>query len=440
VALSSSASEPPKDRLELWAHGETNAVLFRRALLPGPDGALVATETVAPLRQDVRVRARNVDTPWDQDSVDIELSAWALSIAGEPSVSKPLRGDVQTANVGYRRGPLTLRLGRQIAAGGAARYVRFDGLDAGARLGAGFEAGAYGGLAALPQWDQQPGYFVLGTAGEALRRDPAALAAPNRMDHWLAGGRLGWASERTSMTLGFHEQRETEGLARRNLGATARATPLDVATVAGNALVELDSGRLADGRLWVDVTPLDELAVSAEYLHTEPSLLLSRQAVLSVFSTEAYDEAGGGATFRPLRRLSFEGGGWIQIYDDRHPGMRGELTTRFVADRSMRSMVRVGYGRVLAPDNGYHSVRASFARQLAERVASTLEAYAYFYDEAIRDVSTSMVYAGTLSWRAVDAFSVLFGASAARSPYALFDAQGQVRLSYDFDRAARGRP
>lgn len=426
------------DRFDLWAHAETNALLFQRALLPGPDGTLVRTQTIVPVRQDLRLRARDLDVGWRDDSVDVEVAAWAAALPGDSRAPRQADGDVQTAFVRYRHGPVAVRLGRQHAAGSAARYVRFDGADVQADLGAGVHADAYGGFRVLPRWNLRPGYFSLGTRSRQALRDPNAVPAPERSDWWLAGGRLGWDTDLSSVGISFHDQERTGGVGRRNLGATALVRPLEHTTIGSRALVDVDSRRVADGRAWVDVSPISEVDLSVEYFHTNPSLLLSRQSVLSVFSTSAYDETGGTVVSRPFDFLSLQAGGWVQFYDKGHPGSRANLVARVIEGRNRRTLFRLGYTRVLAPDNGYHALRASLSRRLMAALTATLEAYGYFYDEAIRQVRTSSVYAAMLTWQAQDPLSILVGGSIARSPYAAADAQAQIRLAYDFDLSTRG--
>jgi len=424
-------------RYELSVHGETHAELFRRALLPGANGVAVSTHTLLPLRQYVLVRARELDAELQGGALDFEIAAWGSTWVGEAGPERPVDGDVQTANVGYRRGPLALRLGRQQVSGGAARYARFDGLLFGADLGEGFDAEGYGGFTVLPRWDARPGYHYLGAPVDAELRSANALPPPERSSRWLAGGRLGWSASGNAVRVSFHEQHEERGLARRNLGVDARAPLLREALVGGSGLVELDAGRVADGRLYCDLTPIRDVLVSVEYLHTEPALFLSRESVLSVFSTDGYDEAGAFANARLDRVFALEGAGFAQFYSDGRPGARGEIAARVTAERGRPSLVRVAYARVLAPDNGYHSLRASLARRMLLWLSGTLEAYAYFYDEAIRGRRVSSVYAGTLTYQPSTSWSALWGASLAQSPYARFDAQTQLSLAYDFDFIVR---
>src|SRR5689334_3292382 len=68
-ASTQDPAPPPADRIELEARGESYLQLFRRALLPGPNGALVETQEAAPLHQYLGLQARDIDTPWRKDSV-----------------------------------------------------------------------------------------------------------------------------------------------------------------------------------------------------------------------------------------------------------------------------------------------------------------------------------------------------------------------------------
>lgn len=440
--IAAAADEPgagkPADRFTWTLGSETYAELFRRALLPGPNGALVERDTALPVIEYLYLRAHDIDTRWRADSIDIELAAWGRAWFGDDQpTERRLDGDVQTANIRYRHGPLNLRLGRQHAAGGAARYVRFDGLTLGGKLGAGLEMEGYGGFTVLPRWSDRTGYHHLGDAADSLLRDPEALPEPDRSGHWLAGGRFGWASSRAQAVVSFHEQAEAAGLSRRSLGLDGRGFVLKDAALGGTALLELDALRLQDARLWADVTPVSALDLSAEVLHTEPALFLSRQSVLSVFSTDAYEEAGGSGVLRVTDRFAVEGGGWVQLYDASHRGARGEIGIRAIPGAGRRTVVRVTYARVLAVDNGYHSVRASLSRKLLTALTGTLEAYGYFYDEAIRERTTSAFYSGTLSYQATQALNLLWGASLAQSPYASVDAQTIVRASCAFDLSVR---
>ena len=433
---------PSVDRYSFFVHGETHAELFRRALLPGSYGAVVAYDTTLPVYQYVLLQARDQNIARQQTGFDMELAAWSRAELGSTTAQAPIDGDVQTANLGYHRGPLVLRMGRQHVAGGAARYARFDGLLVNAQLGGGFEGQAYAGLTVLPRWDQRPSYTYLGAAADSDLKNPAVSSGTReRRNYWLGGARLGWGTRDLRAGLSFHEQHESGGLSRRTL-TLDETMELSGAVAAGaSASAELEAERIAEARVWLDAAATRNLDLSFEWLHTEPALFLSRQSVLSVFSADDYDEGGTRAALRASERISIEGGAWLELYTGSRPGARSELAVRVIADRAGTTFVRLAYSRVLTPDNGYHTLRSSLTRRIMARLSGTLEAYAYLYDRAIRSHRTSSVYSGTLEYRPTPTLGLLWGASLVRSPYASLDAQTQLRVAYDFDFATvRGAP
>lgn len=424
------------DRFTMSGRSETYVQVYRRALVPGQNGALVPTELAVPIHEYLFANAGDVDAPWQKDSIGIEFAAWGRYWPTSSDIERPFDGDVQTANVRLEAGPASLRLGRQQVAGGAARYARFDGLLVGARH-RGLFAEGYGGFTVLPRWNGQPGYHQLGSEEDSLLTFP--LEELDRTDRWLAGGRLGYQSAKASGSLSFHDEEVKGGVQHRNLGLDVGVEPLEQTSAGASALLELDSGRLGDLRFWLDATPHPLVDVGAEVLHVEPALLLSRQSVFSVFTTHSYDEVGGNVSVRVKPWFRVEGNGYVETYEDAGTGARGQVALRFSAGKSLPTLVRLAYSRLLAPENGYQALRASFSRRFTPRLAGTLEAYGYVYDEAIRGYKTSSVFAGTASYQALERLELLLSGSLARSPYAALDAQTMLRATYRFDSPALAR-
>jgi hypothetical protein len=442
-ALSGPARAQPVIDRELDAYrlnvrSETHIRLYERSLLPGPAGAIVRSHRLLPIYEYASLRADDLDLPWRQDSLDVELRAWGNTTLGELEADRRIDGDLQTASVRYRQDLSWVRIGRQHFAGGAARYARFDGAAAGIGSELGLGAEAYGGLLVLPRWSAN-GYHQLGSAADTLLRNPEAVPEPDRADHWLAGGRISYASDWLDAGLSFHEQHERLGLTRRNLGADASFDGWDPVSFGGSAILDLDATDLADAHVWAEASPLPRLDVSVHYEHAQPALFLSRQSVLSVFSTDRYDELGVLAGYRAGARWRLEGGGFGQAFSDGRHGGRGELSARVSVDRADNTVLRVAYVRVAEPNNGYHSIRDSLRQRLQSDLVATAEAYVYLYDDPILGQSSSLVGAGTLEWWLEPQLSVLGGASLAHSPYALADAQAIVRVVYDFWREGAPR-
>jgi hypothetical protein len=431
TAVAEDGATAGEDRFQFSAYAETDARLFRRATLPGPEGALAADETVAPFYEYVALRVLDLDTRHRPDSVDIEVSGWARLWPTGGSLEEPLDGDVQTALVAYRAEQGSVRLGRQQIAGGAARFARFDGALLELSLESGFFAQTYAGLTVLPRWNRRPGYYYLGDAGASLLRDPAALEPLGRGGYWLGGARAGYRASRASAFLSFHEQREHGDLAHRDLGLDARAHWDRVGTLVASAIFDTDATDFADARVWMDFEPVGPLSFSIEALHTVPALWLSRQSVLSVFSSDRFDEAGGSASVRVGRKLRLEGSAFAAFYDEGRPGGRGEAGLRFLPDPF--TVARLTYTRLTAPENGYHSLRTSLERRFPARFTATLKLYAYLYDDPVAGYDTSLVYAGSVSHQATSRLSVLAGGSLASTPYAALDAQALLRATYAYD-------
>jgi hypothetical protein len=277
-----------------------------------------------------------------------------------------------------------------------------------------------------------PGYYHLGAAADSLLKDNIAIDELERNHYWLAGGKIDFKAPRLRGSLSLHEQRDQGAIGRRNLGFDVSGEPWNALGLGSSLLLELDSIEVANLRLWGDLAVVDSLDVNAEYLRAEPALLLSRQSVLSVFATDAYQEAGGSLTWRALPQVSLEGGSFVQVYQDGGPGARMQGGVRFKAGTLLPTIVSLSYTRVITPDNGYHSARSALSQRIVSDLSATLQLYAYFYDEPIQGYRSSSVYATTLQYQALESLSVLWGGSLARSPYAELDASTQLRLSYQF--------
>jgi hypothetical protein len=355
----------------------------------------------------------------------------------EEAPTKSPDGDVQTAFLRLRRGPVAVGLGRQLVTGGATRYARFDGGTATFSLGSGFDATAYGGLTALPRWNARPAYYNLGASSDVVLRDPSALPPAGRSGYFLAGARLGWSDLRGGAQLSFHEQHDASMLGHRSLGASARFLPSEKVSLLGDAVFELDARRFSDARFWADAAISEKVVGSFEFRHAEPALLLSRSSVLSVFSTSGFDELGASASYRATAQLGFDANAFVQSYDGGHPGARGEFATKFTAGRERRTFVRLSYLRLLSPDNGYNSLRASLSHRMTRLLTGSLETYLYLYDNAVLGHPTSSVFAGTLTHRTSRSLTLMWSGSIAQTPFAYVDAQTLVQARYDFDFSAR---
>jgi hypothetical protein len=433
--------EAPSSDAEAFAmdaRATTYVHFFQRALAPGPAGAPAQTETLAPAYEYVSLRARGLDGPLSAGTLEVELSGWGGYDAFDPGPERRLVGDLSAANVRQRIGPGYVRLGRQTFVGGAARFATFDGASGGVLDPSGIGADAYAGLTVLPPWDRRPGYQQLGSAADTLLKTPDALPPPKRAGTWLLGARAHYEKRTLGQVgLSFHEQRESSELGRRDLGFDLLVLPAEPVALSAEGILDVDSRRLADGRVFIDSQPGRTTSLSLSCSRTDPALFLSRQSILSVFHTDPFTETGGEVSYRPISRLVLRGAGFVQWFASDGVGARAEARARLTLSGVTAELV---LGRVSEPGDGYYTQRASLGWPLSLATLVTLEHATYLYDHAIRTTSTSMVEAASLSWRVSPLLQLLLGGTLVRSPYASVDTQTLLRAEIDIDAPQRGGP
>lgn len=450
VARTASAQPLPSEREwqpapQVFAHSQTTLRLFQRALLPGPNGALVRADTLVPIYEYWSLSGTGVVTPVSAEPASFELSGWVDATLGERRYEQPISGDVTAAWFRQPAGAFVITLGRQASFGGAARYVRFDGADVTwgtPRVGHAFYADVelYAGYTVLPRWDARPGYHQLGSAADTLIRDGTTLPEADRSGHSLHGGRaqVEFAS-RAAAGVSFHEQREEARLQRRNLGFDLTVTPLEALTLTSDLVLDTEQFAVVDASAWLDVEASERWWGTLSFLHVNPQLYLSRQSVFSVFDTSGFDEVGLELSHLPLPSTSLTARGFLEWFARGRMGTRAELQLRMDVDRAAMTRLGMTYARVVVPEGGYHSVRNSIRRRLWAPLSATAEAYLYWYDRTVASRRSATVFAANLEWAWSHRVRLLWGASLAQTPYAAGDLQTLLRLSYDAALSG-GRP
>ncbi len=440
-----AAAAQADDAIGYQIHVDVVSRLFRRAAVQPGSGALVSGQVALPLYHYAMLRVDDIDLPWAEDSADVELAAWGDLQLGETTHVGRFDGDIHILKARQRFAHGQVTLGRQVRAGGAARFVRFDGAAAGAHVdlpsgGLDTRLGidGYGGFTVLPRWDARDGYHQLGSAADTLLRDPAVSAARRRSEQWLAGMRA-YASQPGLVVAGvsFHEQRQDAELAYRNAAFDVELTPHEKVALRAQAILDMDAVALSDARSSVDLQLHRSVSVSAVYQHLSPALLLSHQSVLSAFSTEAFDEWGGEAEYRPLRWLSAGAFGFVERFDSGAYGGRGGGQLRLLDPGPQRAMLAVGWRRVEEVHNGYHALRMGAGMRIVEPLALTTDGYLYLYDVAIQQQTSALLGILALVWQALEPLEMTLAGSLAQTPYASVDAQGTLRAAIAFEGGAR---
>lgn len=414
---------------------------FQRALLPGPGGAIVTTDTLAPLFESLSVNATRVDGPLGKDGLDLQVAAYGQIWAGQPEDQPVATWDVSSAFLTQRIGDMTLSLGRQPIVGGAARYRRLDGAVVRGRTDFGLSAAAYGGLTVLPRWDQWYGYHHLGDAYEAWSSAPDSIVVPVRGENWMGGMHLGWADERIGMiSASFHHQAENQSLADESMGLSVRLGGWSPVGLTGDAIYSLAQRRWSDVRFLADWSLAKDkrrdfgFGVRAEFLHTLPSALLSQASIFSVFSLEEVTEAGGELDFQLPYGLRVGLGGFGQDFGTGAPGARLRANVQLLTGEEQQTLLRLVASRVALEDNGYTQLRLAGRFPLWQHFTAFADVYQYFYDEPIRGYDTSTFASAHLGYVATEIWSARIGGSASQSPDAAMDVQVLAQLTAEWDR------
>ncbi len=387
-------------------------------------------------------RVVDAGMPWAKNSADMELSLWgSATLVGTDGQQRTFDGDVSVANVTQRFGLAYVKLGRQYVTEGAARFAHLDGASAGWRSKLGLDLSGYAGWTVLPRWDARPNYQNLGSPSDSQVTSADQLPKSDRSGNWMMGARVGYSANRLGgIGLSVHEQQEDHELGRRDAALDLHFFPGTAVDASGRALMDLDSRSLADAFLGVSIHPARDWDIATEYRRVIPTLLMSRQSVLSVFAVDRFDEVGGELRVHVTPRILLFGGSFVESLQGEGLGSRTRAGAKIYPDDAHRLLIQFAYTRVVAPENGYNGTRISAAYRLTNPVTLTAEQYTYFYDVPIRGMRTSSVQVATASWRFLRQWEAMLGSSLFHSPYAALDAQTMLRLAYTFGSALGGEP
>lgn len=255
-----------------------------------PDTGARSAEIAATILELERVEAFGLGTGPLAGRLSLHQSGWLLGDVGEPTREREVTGNLRTLYLEYTGAPVDLRIGRQIVTGGATRLAAIDGAWARWSGPAGIDVSAHGGWRALPRVVESPYYARLGDRLDD-HVDPAASLEPRTSRGFaLVGGRVGktvagWGRGGAS----FVEEVEAGQLARRGLGLDLSLERPRWPWVEVGALYDMAASALAELRVFADVGPYAGITVSPSYRREDPTLLLSKTSILSVFESTAVD-------------------------------------------------------------------------------------------------------------------------------------------------------
>jgi hypothetical protein len=345
-------------------------------------------------------------TDWMQE-VRIVARGWGRLTFGTAFDEHTWAGDVDSFFFEGRvlKRHLLLRVGRQLATGGALRATQVDGIAADGLIGYGIGVQGWAGIPVQPRFSQASGDF-------------------------LTGGRLFWRQAFDSEVGVSYVYVLRKGyLARSDFAVDGSWTPLRSMTVSGLLQWNIPEERLEEARLQALVQVNRELQLVGDVSRTAPDLFLDRTSIFSVFSEEQRSEAGAEIVYRPLPPVSLEGDyHWLNVEGGHGHRAGVRATYRTPRGTSYGAELRL----LTEPDNGYKLARLFGIRKLPRNITVTLDLDAYWMEQAINTQKNSFVATLTGGWAFLPNWEAMLAGSLGVTPY--FERRSELiaRLTYRF--------
>jgi hypothetical protein len=348
-------------------------------------------DRTVPIFEILNLSARELATPVGND-VGIELSTWgALDLGavrwrdGEPRDSR-LSGDLHVAyaQAGFADRQVRLRLGRQILAGGAVRFMHLDGGEALVRLPGNFSLEGFAGVPVSSRFDARTSYL----------RDPNGNILRSRawspvVGTFTTGGRLSWLYPgllEVGASYAFVDDKAATE--RSDVAADLRLTPVDHVALRGYAIFSTLEERFPEIQAAVDFDLSRTLKVTLDYDRISPDLFLSRGSILSVFAESSNDEAGASVHWSPYRALALDLE-YDLIYDDADTiGHRPRAKATWHLGRA--SLVGIEGSWLDHPEQAYVEGRVFGSHRFAQKYRTTLDVVADHFREPINGEDFSL--------------------------------------------------
>ena len=360
----------------------------------------------SPIYESFSLFARSDGNAWLKD-VRLVARGWGRLTLGPPMDGHRTAGDVDSLFIEGRLldRHLLLRLGRQLAVGGAVRATQFDGLTARGIGPLGFGAEAFGGAPVQPRFGV--------SSGDAI-----------------AGGRVFWSHAFDSeVGASFVYALRRGYVARKDVALDGSYTPLRNVTLSGLAQWSLEEERLAEARLLAVWQVTRKLQLSADVQRTSPDLFLDRNSIFAVFAEEVRNEAGGEVVWRLLSPLTLSADWhWMRVEGGHGHRGGGRATFRTAQGGSFGAELRL----LTEPDNGYKQARLFAVRRLRHDVTVTVDLDAYWLEREVNAEKRSLVATATCGWAINPSWEAMLAGSLGTTPY--FERRGEViaRLTYRF--------
>ncbi len=432
AALLASASAPRADTVQASSTTMLNARQNlwptdpRCLATPGCDAATNMV-TVVPVYEMLDLAATDVYTGFT-DNLELTLSTWGGVDLAEPhfgqggglwnngaNTDSRVAGDI---NLGFVRADfagraVSVRLGRQFVAEGAARMTHLDGAELRLVLPGGFGLSGYAGAPVQSRFEALGGPLTTGnTRATVTTGGRASWRYPGLLD---VGASAAFATDRGDPS-------------RQEVGADFRLTPYRGIALTGSGWWSVYDARMGEASFAAIFAPIRHLDVTLDYRHVEPDLFLPRNSILSVFASDERNDLGGSLHWGATRDIAVDAdyhvlledagtGHWARAKATAHPGGRDNTVG---AEASYLYQV----------ENGYFMGRLFGAKTLAALTA-TLDLYGYFFRNAVSGQDQALTATATLGYNIVRGLRAVVAGTAGTTVYLSSQYELMAKLVYD---------
>jgi hypothetical protein len=389
--------------------------------------------TVAPVYEILTITARDIPTG-ATDDLRIVLSTWGVWNGGgrrwDAGTDSRLTGDV---TVGYLQAKflhrhLTLRLGRAMVATGPARMMQIDGGEMVVTVPLSrfqVSVSGYGGVPTSQRFQGRSGLVSWNpVAGTSAYGGRAALGV-------TMGGLPGRGIEVGATANLVQDHSDT---VRKEAGVDLRFQPFAGTDLAltGFGTYSLFDERFAEASAALTVSPMPRLHLSADWRFVEPSLLLSRNSILSVFTASTWSEYGGGFRYDIGRSVHAGVDGHVRAEPGKDGGgthLGSDVAGRFDWDTGTRA-AGLELSHVNTYDNGYYGARA-YGRRDFGKVVLTGDVLGQLFREDLNGQRAAVTGTLAAAYRLPHDFSAVVAGSAGMTPYMQQTLSITAKLAYN---------
>jgi hypothetical protein len=371
--------------------------------------------TVAPAFEILSISAHGVKNPL-VDDLAIVVSTWgSYELADrrwDDGTGSNLTGDVVT---GYVQGKLldrhlTLRLGREQVATGAARMIHIDGGEVIAALPLGVRLSAYGGVPVSQRFTTRRAIYNWNPAGGDL-----AYGGRAAWTYGLPGSPGRGVEVGVSTNLVFDHKDPV----REEAAVDLRLQPLADLSITGLGAYSLYDDRVSEAGGRLTWSPIRILRLEADAKHVAPDLLLARNSILSVFTAEERQQYGGGIFLRVGRGLQLGVTGHLDVEPGRNLGDKNYLGSEAEAHVDWERGHTLAGAELLfldALDNGYFGGRI-FGRRDMGRFFAAADVLAHLFREKVNGETMAVTGALTGGIELARGFSAVVSGRAGVTPF-----------------------